>query len=287
MFNSFQHDLSAAIETFISDHRAVTGLHSASKPNRSGQRLFMENPQIKAFIVHLERATERRAQVAELMAQLPIPAEIIIAVDSKQLSDEQVSQVYQPRLHKPYYPFRLSRNEVACFLSHRKTWQAIIDQNLDAALVLEDDVALTPDFPAAFAAAVSVTAQGGLVRLPFRSDRETGAVITGTNTSIKVIHPVPVGLGMVAQIISRSAAKILLELTEKFDRPVDTFAQMNWVTKLQPLSVVPGGVQEISSNLGGSTLKQPCSLAHKLHRELMRPIYRRSVKIYSHKSGRN
>ena len=247
----------------------------------------MENPQIKAFIVHLERATERRAQVAELMAQLPIPAEIIIAVDSKQLSDEQVSQVYQPRLHKPYYPFRLSRNEVACFLSHRKTWQAIIDQNLDAALVLEDDVALTPDFPAAFAAAVSVTAQGGLVRLPFRSDRETGAVITGTNTSIKVIHPVPVGLGMVAQIISRSAAKILLELTEKFDRPVDTFAQMNWVTKLQPLSVVPGGVQEISSNLGGSTLKQPRSLAHKLHRELMRPIYRRSVKIYSRKSGRN
>lgn len=246
----------------------------------------MENPQIKAFIIHLERATERRAQVAELMAQLTIPAEIIIAVDSKQLSDEQVAQAYQPRLHKPYYPFRLSRNEVACFLSHRKTWQAIIDQNLDAALVLEDDVALTPDFPAAFAAAVSVAAQGGLVRLPFRSDREIGPVVLESGAT-KIIRPVPVGLGMVAQLITRDAARVLLKATEKFDRPVDTFAQMNWVTKLQPLSVIPGGVQEISSNLGGSTLKQPRSLAHKLHRELMRPIYRHSVKIYSRKSGRN
>lgn len=244
----------------------------------------MENLQIKAFIVHLERATERRAQVAELMAQLPIPSEIIVAVDSKQLSDQQVAQVYQPHLHKPYYPFRLSRNEVACFLSHRKTWQAIIDQNLDAALVLEDDVALTPDFPATFSAAVSVAEQGGLVRLPFRCDREAGAIIL-QNSSIKVIRPVPVGLGMVAQIISRDAAHILLKMTEKFDRPVDTFAQMNWVTKLQPLSVIPGGVQEISAKLGGSTLKQHRSLAHKLHRELMRPLYRHSVKVYSRKSG--
>ncbi|HWD12737.1 glycosyltransferase family 25 protein [Pseudochrobactrum sp. sp1633] len=244
----------------------------------------MQQQHIKAFIIHLERATERRAQVSELVSQLPVPAEIITAIDAKQLRDADVTQAYQPRLHKPYYPFRLSRNEVACFLSHRKTWQAIVDQNLDAALVLEDDVALTEDFPAAFSAAVSVAAQGGLVRLPFRSDRETGAVVLESGTT-KVIRPVPVGLGMVAQLITRNAAQALLKATEQFDRPVDTFAQMSWVTELKPLSVVPGGVQEISANLGGSTLKQPRSLAHKLHRELMRPLYRHSVKIYSRKSG--
>ncbi len=245
----------------------------------------MQKPQIKAFIIHLERATERRAQVNELISQLPVPAEIITAVDAKQLSDADAAQAYQTRLHKPYYPFRLSRNEIACFLSHRKTWQTIIDQNLDAALVLEDDVALTADFPAAFKAATEIAEEGGLVRLPFRSDRETGAVILEQGTT-KVIRPVPVGLGMVAQLITRDAAQALLKATEKFDRPVDTFAQMNWVTGLQPLSVVPGGVQEISANLGGSTLKQNRSLAHKLHRELMRPFYRHSVKTYSRKSGK-
>ena len=146
-------------------------------------------------------------------------------------------------------------------------------------------MALTADFPAAFKAAAAIAEQGGLVRLPFRSDRETGAVVLEQGTT-KVIRPVPVGLGMVAQLITRDAAQALLKATEKFDRPVDTFAQMNWVTGLQPLSVVPGGVQEISTNLGGSTLKQNRSLAHKLHRELMRPFYRHSVKTYSRKSGK-
>lgn len=244
----------------------------------------MQQPRIKAFIIHLERATERREQVAALMSQLPVPAESITAVDAKQLSDTEVDQVYKRRLHKPTYPFRLSRNEIACFLSHRKTWQAIIDQNLDAALVLEDDVALTADFPAAFAAASTVIADAGLVRLPFRSDRETGNIILARDP-VKVIRPVPVGLGMVAQLISRDAAQILLNATKTFDRPVDTFAQMNWITGLQPLSVIPGGVAEISAQLGGSTLKQRRSLAHKLYRELMRPLYRRSVTIYSRKIG--
>ncbi len=243
----------------------------------------MENPQIKAFIVHLERATERRAQVAELMAQLPIPAEILIAVDSKQLSDEQVAQAYQPRLHKPYYPFRLSRNEVACFLSHRKTWQAIVDQNLDAALVLEDDVALTPDFPAAFAAACKVLGKQSFIRLPFRPEKEHGALVMECEGA-KVIRPCPVGLGTIGQLISKEAAQMLLDITVQFDRPVDTFEQMNWVTGLTPLAVIPGGVDEISASLGGSTLKPPRNLRHKLHRELMRPLYRRSVVAYSRKS---
>ncbi len=244
----------------------------------------MQQPQIKAFIIHLERATERRQQVEALTAQLPVPAEIITAVDARNLSDAELNAAYKPRLHKPYYPFRLNRNEIACFLSHRKSWQAIIDQNLDGALVLEDDVALTAAFPAAYAAATATLDQSGLIRLPFRADRETGDTVFNSGAT-QVIRPVPVGLGMVAQLISRDAARILLEKTKMFDRPVDTFAQMNWITGLNPLSVVPGGMQEISANLGGSTLKQRRSLAHKLHRELMRPFYRRSVTVYSRKNG--
>ncbi|WP_439273609.1 glycosyltransferase family 25 protein [Pseudochrobactrum sp. HB0163] len=244
----------------------------------------MQQRQIKAFIIHLERASERRRQVEALQAQLPLPAHIINAVDAQNLSDDDIAAVYKPRLHKPYYPFRLSRSEIACFLSHRKSWQAIIDQNLDGAFVFEDDVALTDDFPDAFAAALDTLDQGKLIRLPFRADRETGKTIY-QNRSTKIIRPVPAGLGMVAQLISRDAASILLEKTRYFDRPVDTFAQMTWITGLHPLSVIPGGVQEISSNLGGSTLKQRRSLTHKLHRELMRPFYRRNVTVYSRKNG--
>lgn len=240
----------------------------------------MQKPQLKAFIIHLERATERREQVAQLAAQLPIPTEIITAVDARNLTDADIDQAYQPRLHKPYYPFHLSRNEIACFLSHRKTWQAILDQNLDGALVLEDDVALTADFDAAFDAACKAFQPNGFIRFPFRPHKENGPLMLKTEKA-QIIRPCPIGLGTIGQLIHREAAETLLKKTEPFDRPVDTFEQMSWVTGLQVLSVIPGGVQEISANLGGSTLKQKRSLLHKLHRELMRPFYRRSVTTFS------
>lgn len=246
----------------------------------------MRQEAIKAFIIHLDRATDRRNQVEKLIAELPIPAEIIDAVDGRALPQSEIDRVYRRHLHKPSYPFRLSVNEVACFLSHRKAWQTIVDQNLAAGLVLEDDVALN-GFAGAWAAASAYIEPDRFIRLPFRPGKESGAQIFQTE-SARIITPVPVGLGMVAQLIGRDAAKQLLAITKQFDRPVDTLMQMSWVTGITPLSVHPGGVEEVSANLGGSTLKQKRSFMHWLSHEIFRPIYRMRVKSRSFKQhGRN
>lgn len=234
---------------------------------------------IKAFIIHLERASDRRAQVEDLVRKLPIETEVINAVDGRTLDAQTVSRVYSRSAHKPRYPFRLSINEIACFLSHRKAWQAIVDQGLDAGLVLEDDVELTAEFAAAYSTACKVLRADSFIRFPFR-ERESGRAVLTTET-LRIIEPVPVGLGMVAQLIGHEAAQRLLSATEIFDRPVDTMAQMNWVTGLKPLSVLPGGVKEISARLGGSTIQKSRSLPDKLKREILRPIYRWKVKSRS------
>ncbi|WP_420961833.1 glycosyltransferase family 25 protein [Brucella sp. IR073] len=246
----------------------------------------MQPDPIKAFIIHLPRATDRRAQVETLIHELPVPAEIIDAVDGRTLAQAEIDRVYRRHLHKPHYPFRLSVNEIACFLSHRKAWQAIVDQGLAGGLVLEDDVALNGDFPAAFAAARDFLAPDRLIRLPFRPGKESGAELFRTENA-RIIQPVPVGLGMVAQLIGRDAARRMLALTEQFDRPVDTTMQMTWVTGITTLSVHPGGVEEVSANLGGSTIKQKRSLAHRLSREILRPIYRMRIRSLSQNRERS
>ncbi len=242
-------------------------------PNDGPQRA------VKAFIIHLERATDRQPQVEELIRKLPVKTDVVNAVDGRTLDAQMISRVYRRSAHKPHYPFQLSTNEIACFLSHRKAWQAIIDQGLDAGLVLEDDVELTPEFAAAYSTACQVLKIDSFIRFPFR-ERESGRAILTTETS-RIIEPVPVGLGMVAQLIGREAAQRLLSATEIFDRPVDTTAQMNWVTGLKPLSVLPGGVQEISVRLGGSTIQKSRSLPDKLKREILRPLYRWKIKSRS------
>ncbi|WFS01321.1 glycosyltransferase family 25 protein [Rhizobium tumorigenes] len=235
---------------------------------------------IKAFIVHLGRAEQRAGQVERLVETLPVPAEIIDAVDGLALSQADRERVYHRNLHKPAYPFQLSNSEIACFLSHRKAWAAIVEQGLDAGFVIEDDVELTADFPAAFAAASACLTPGAFVRFPFRDNRESGEEVFSQDTA-RVIRPQVIGLGMVAQLVSRGAAIRLLQATEIFDRPVDTMVQMEWLLHLSPLTVLPGGVREISSTLGGTSMKRHSTFAEKLTREVMRPLYRAKVAFRS------
>jgi len=237
---------------------------------------------IKAFIIHLARASDRRPQVAKLVQELPVKTEVIDAVDSRTLPEADIRRVYKRKLHAPRYPFELSKNEIACFLSHRKAWQAIVDQKLDAGFVIEDDIELTDVFNAVFNAVTNHFEPGSFVRFTFR-DREQGREVF-RNDQLRIIIPNPIGLGMVAQLVSFDAAKKLLAATEQFDRPVDTTVQMRWVTGLQPLAVIPGGVKEISAELGGTTIQHKKSFKDKLAREILRPIYRMRVRNFSAKS---
>jgi len=234
---------------------------------------------IKAFIIHLDRAGSRRPQVDALIQSLPVSAEIISAVDSRQLADDEIRAVYRCQLHKPVYPFQLTTSEIACFLSHRKAWQAIVDQKLDAGFVVEDDVALTADFAGIFSFACQQLTSKSFLRFPFRI-RETGPVIA-RNGPARLIRPIPAGLGQAAQLIGYEAARQFLEATRCFDRPVDTMIQLFWLTGVRPFSLIPGGVMEISRRLGGSTFKKQSQFTEKLYREIMRPLYRAWIAVLS------
>jgi len=235
---------------------------------------------VEALIIHLARAEKRRAHVDQLVASLPLDASIIDAIDGNTLCDSDMASFCSPRLHRPVYPFALSRNEVACFLSHRKAWQAILDRNLDAALIMEDDAAPTLSFASSLALGLSHIGAAGFIRFPFREGRERGRVVAEVD-GVSLIEPVCVGLGMVAQLVNRTTAIQLLRATEQIDRPVDTLLQMPWVTGVVPRSIVPGAISEISPTLGGTTLsKKPGALA-KLKREGLRPVYRMQISIRS------
>ncbi|NKJ08890.1 glycosyltransferase family 25 protein [Rhizobium sp. SG741] len=246
----------------------------------------MNNMNIKALTIHLARAEKRRAQVEVLSSVLPFPSAIVDAVDGRLISEQERCRFYRPYLYRPFYPFTLSDNEVACFLSHRTAWQTIVNDNLDAALILEDDAAVDEHFSASLTLALASLKQGDFIRFPVRDGREYGRLIARAE-STSLIEPICPGLGMVAQLISRDAAIKLLKASERIDRPVDVFLQMAWMTAVVPKSVVPSGVQEISACLGGSTLKQDKTWLSKCRHEILRPIYRTKIARYAKAAARH
>ncbi len=232
------------------------------------------------LIIHLERAHTRLPQVEATIEMLPLRSHVVAAVDGQQMSDEH-SRAYVRKLRRPYYPFQLRQSEVATFQSHRACWKRIIDDGLDAALILEDDLQLDPEiFPRALDLAMSNVQPGDFVRFPIkvREDARRDMASTG---SIHLQSYDRIALGMVAQLVTRDAAKALLAASQKFDRPVDSFLQMQWVHKARVLTIWPSGVREISSELGGSLISRKSGFVEKIRREVLRPLYRRKIRTLS------
>ena len=238
----------------------------------------MNEATVSAFVIHLRRAEKRRPQVERLRATLPIETHIIDGVDGRILPDADAAQVYRRRLAAPAYPFPLLRTEIACFLSHRKAWQAIVDSGLDCGLVLEDDVAPEqPLFEDVCRFVLRTIRPGDYVRLPYRSHTDSGAAIA-TEGGMTLVAPRLPGMGMQAQIISRGAAEALLRATETFDRPVDAVLQLDRVAGVRMLAARPVCIRQIAEQLGGTVVqKKDKSLPEVLDREIRRAWYRLGV----------
>lgn len=229
------------------------------------------------MIIHLERAEARLPQVEATRKAVPLESHVVRAVDGQQMSEAHAN-AYRRKLMRPTYPFTMRSSEIAAFHSHRACWQKILDDDLDAALILEDDLHLQEDvFPRALSLALSNIQQGDFVRFPIKL-REERTQEVDTSDEIGVHLYDRIALGMVAQLVTRDAARALLAASERFDRPVDTFLQMQWVHNVRVLTVWPSGVREVSAELGGSMIGRKGGLVAKLRREILRPLYRRKIR---------
>jgi len=232
------------------------------------------------LIIHLERSLERKPQVRKLKKDLSYRTKVVEAVDGNK-PDNDFSKIYIPRLLRPRYPFSLRSAEVACFQSHRKCWQEILDRGLEAALIIEDDVDIIDgEFSAAVKLAMKEIKKGDLIRFPMKP-REKPRNRSLKRDNISIFEPTVIGLGTQAQIVTYDAARRLLEKTEHFDRPIDVYLQLRWKHGVRVLTLWPNGVREHSSSLGGSLIGKERSNGDKLRRELLRPLYRAKLNIYA------
>jgi len=229
------------------------------------------------FIIHLDRATKRKKQVNFLKNIIPFKVSIVSAVDGEKLSNKVISS-HKLDVLLPRYPFNMRSAEIATFLSHRKCWQKIIDDKLEGAVIIEDDVEINSEFfDYNLDVALINIKQGDFIRFPI-SKREKPNLFFTSNKKATIFKPVIIGLGMQVQIVTKDAALSLLKDTKTFDRPVDTYLQLKWKHKLKILTVIPSGISEISNNLGGSLIGDKKSLLGKFLKEIIRPAYR--FKIY-------
>ncbi len=233
----------------------------------------------RAFVIHLERATGRRPTAEALLRALPIPGEIFPAVDGRALAADAVKAAYARGRYAPRYPFALVPAEIGAFLSHRAVWRRIVEDGLDHAVVFEDDAAVDPErFEALLAFLAAERRRWSYVLMPAAGLEPSGEPLAQRD-GMTLLRPHTPPLRAIGQVVSREAAARLLALTAPFDRPIDTFLQMNWVTGLTLLAVTPTPIRDVSRETGGTTVQRKrLGFFERLRHEAMRPIYRAQVR---------
>ncbi|WP_130835226.1 glycosyltransferase family 25 protein [[Erwinia] mediterraneensis] len=96
---------------------------------------------MKIFIISLAHSFERRSAMQAQCEMLGLSYEIIDAVNGKDFSKEEVKK------HTRLNNYAFLPGEIGCSLSHIYIYKKMLTDNIEEALVLEDDVLLPDNLP--------------------------------------------------------------------------------------------------------------------------------------------
>ena len=102
---------------------------------------------IKIFIISLLRSPERRETISLRMSALKIKFEFVDAVDAQLIPPSELIDIQKQQRATKDYGRLLGAGEIACALSHAKAYQTIQNNELDGAVILEDDAIIDSGFP--------------------------------------------------------------------------------------------------------------------------------------------
>ena len=228
----------------------------------------------KTFLINLDGASKRFENIRRQLDFIGMPFERIPAVDGKLLSQKQISSSYSAKLNRQNYFTPLTRGEIGCYLSHIAVFKKILDENLDYAIVLEDDLIFKPGFIRIPEVVESIKLPWSYIKLiapgkkkkierRIRLDIESGE---GSNFELVRWNKVPIGTA--AYIISREGAEKFLEKRSIFYRPLDVDLQFPWETGVKIWGLFPQMVEEapMPSQIGRRRLKTHYPLARVVHK---------------------
>jgi len=195
----------------------------------------------KIYLINLARSKDRLAACARQLDAHDLSYERIEAVDGDDMQNSTISDVYD--FNKSSYHKHMTKGEIACYLSHVRTWQKIVDEKLDYAVIFEDDILLQDSIQQGLQAIGSINEPWDLIKLaeaPVK--RKVMHHIPVHEFSLVTYNKVPIRC--CAQVISLAGAKKLLANNTKVTRPIDIELQYWWesglcVFGLQPYTVAP------------------------------------------------
>jgi glycosyl transferase family 25 len=214
----------------------------------------------KICLINLERSTDRLAACASQLDSYGLPFDRIEAVNGDTLDVSKINELYN--FGDSSYHKHMTRGELGCYLSHARAWQAIVDEQLDYAVILEDDILLQDHIQQGLEAITYIQQPWDVIKLA-EAPAKRNAVhqIPAGDFSLITYNKVP--SRTCAQVVSLSGARKLLATSININRPIDIELQYWWESELSVFGLKPyvvkanhDEISEIDRNLNRKKAKQ-------------------------------
>ena len=209
---------------------------------------------LPTFVISLPEATDRRTRLTKIFEDLGLEFEFIDAVDGRQF-DVLNHPNYAPSQRLRYFGKHITGGEIGCLLSHKNIYQKMINENINRALIFEDDVIIHDGFLKTLREIQTISVPFDMIRFlssPKLERLNLRNVYKFKNGRYLVRHTGMPG-GAHATLITLNGAKKLIKHLDKTPFPIDALMGRNWLTGINWYTVRPGLVaqdRDIESMIG-------------------------------------
>jgi glycosyl transferase, family 25 len=191
-------------------------------------------PNLRIVVISLIRSPHRREKVQSELSKINLDWSFLDAIDGSQLQFPLAE--YQSRKVKRLLGYDLTKNEIGCFLSHKKAWQTCLESN-QVTLIFEDDFILLPHFEKTVEILLTEFHDWNLIRL--QSLANSSHAIIKVIGDVSIVKNLTDEVGATAYIIKPEAAKILIEHAVDIYEPLDHFLEHKTKHGVEMLAVKP------------------------------------------------
>lgn len=242
------------------------------------------------FVISLPESLDRRAAMTAQMERLGLPFSFIDAVDGRKMRViEQPGYDAIKRIR--FFGLHLKGGEWGCLLSHKKIYEKIVQDNLPAAVIFEDDALIDENFPAILDDIMAMDFDYDVIR--FMGSNKIAR--KGYRRIIEVEKDLWLGRlpsihgGAHAYLMSNSGARKMVEYFAKHKTayPIDTLLGRSWETGLNVYAINPivrQDTQSFSSAIGDARFDKRADL--KPWERFVFPVSRGWFKLCEHMGKR-
>ncbi len=238
---------------------------------------------MKIFLINLDREKERLESAVRQLALMGVEYERMSAVYGKALSEEESRTAFSPFRWWCAMGRSVALAEIGCALSHYKIYRQMVeDETLPYCCILEDDIALSPEFNSTLRD-VERWLDPTKPQVVILNDHQNayGGLPAG-------IHRSHGGTCTDGYVLTRVAARSLLDANLPIVVPCDTWGRWVRQGRIELYHAVPAVVRQMQDVFGTSTsegrvdaskLPLPKRLVHKMKRAVGKALDWSLIKV--------